>query len=221
MKLKNKTINILNAQGSVNQIKPRGHSTIKKSSKPKKSNLQLYLEKKDTYPEKIKGEFSGVLKKALKELSEGIIKSNASEEYLEKLKRDEIIEKLNLRIKKMDIYRKVYLIRREQIEGPESNMNTDSEELETVTEQKGGNVVTKEEKTGKSQKENESAQPLDSEKNVLETNPEYWVIVDGKKIKVWEMDLDDLIELEDEIMGDEGELDEEMKDYINERNQHF
>lgn len=50
----------------------------------------------------------------------------------------------------------------------------------------------------------------------METNPEYWIIVDGKKIKVWEMDLDDLIELEDEIMGEEGELDAIMKDYIHE-----
>jgi hypothetical protein len=50
--------------------------------------------------------------------------------------------------------------------------------------------------------------------NILESNPEYWIIVDGKKLKVWEMDLDDLIELEDELMGEEGELEADMKDYI-------
>ena len=40
--------------------------------------------------------------------------------------------------------------------------------------------------------------------------------IDGRLIKVWELDIDDLIELQDEIMGEEGELDPEMKQYINE-----
>ena len=52
---------------------------------------------------------------------------------------------------------------------------------------------------------------------MLESEPQNWIIVDGRKMKVWEMDLDDLIELEDEIMGDEGELDSEAKDYIHDR----
>ncbi len=56
---------------------------------------------------------------------------------------------------------------------------------------------------------------------MLEVNPEYWIIVDGKQIKAWELDLDDIIELEEEIMGEEGELDAEMKEYIQERNLFF
>jgi hypothetical protein len=53
-------------------------------------------------------------------------------------------------------------------------------------------------------------------KNVLEYNQDYRLQIDGRLIKVWDLDLDDLIELQDEIMGEEGELDAEMKQYINE-----
>ena len=120
---------LIGAQNTIGKIKPRGHSRLKKDKKPKKSNIQIYLEKKDPYPEKIKSEFKGVLKRAIKELSAGIIKSKASEEYLEKLKRDEIIAKLELRISKMETYRRVYFIRREQIEGPAMDMNSDSDDL--------------------------------------------------------------------------------------------
>lgn len=53
-------------------------------------------------------------------------------------------------------------------------------------------------------------------KNVLEYTPEYRLQIDGRLIKVWELDMDDLHDLEEEIMGEEGELDAEMKQYIHE-----
>ena len=99
--------------------KPRDNNAKNQSSKPKKTHLQEYLEKKDSYPEKLKSEFTDVLKQAIKQLSSEIIDSKASEEYLEKLKRDEIIAKLKIRISKMDTYRRVYHIRRTQLEGPD------------------------------------------------------------------------------------------------------
>ena len=132
MKLQSSAIKIMGANQNLTKIKPRGHSRLKNDQKPKKSHLQQYLEKRDPYADQVKSEFQGVIKKAIKELSEGIIKSNASEDYLEKLKRDEIIARLQLRIQKMETYRKVYLIRREQIEGPAEPINTEDSEEETL-----------------------------------------------------------------------------------------
>jgi hypothetical protein len=61
-----------------------------------------------------------------------------------------------------------------------------------------------------------------NEPNILETEHNNHLIIDGRLIKAWEMNIDDLAELEDEIlMNEEFELDPEMKDYVHERNFSF
>lgn len=57
-----------------------------------------------------------------------MIKFKVSEEYQEKLRRDEIILKLQYRIKQIQTFRKVFNIRRIQIEGPRKDSDDEGDD---------------------------------------------------------------------------------------------
>ena len=87
----------------------------KSSSSNQETHLQRYLKKKDSYPEKIDSSISPVLKTALKQLSENIINNKASEEYQKFKRRKELIQKLEIRISKMNEFNRKLEARKEEL----------------------------------------------------------------------------------------------------------
>lgn len=89
----------------------------------KKNLLQDYLNKKDSYGEKVKEAVAPKLKEALKEISKEIIKNGAAYKYQKHLTRSELIQKLESRIKKMREFKEKVEKRKQELieEGFEEN----------------------------------------------------------------------------------------------------